>query len=401
VLAFDDAPARDPMGRPLAYDLDPRSGRAYVPGQNPGAKDKIADYPTGEGPGNRRSADIRAGVGRSEGAHANSRIPVAIAFGAGRLIWVDEEELFTWGISTPQVERRTLVSFTLIPGKDALLAQGWNAHLKTEQGLVRYDGLTGALSLITQERFNALSAWQGRTVAAYGATTVFFQGEIKAQTAQAPFAVEALASSDDLLAAFGSKGETAIWQREAWRLVSEGEPGATRVQSWIVNRHPGARTVSGTISRVTYVDPDLPDSAPLSFPVVTDAPVSIIPGRTGFEQHRLLGFVGGADPHIEIYRPAEAAATSEKRPFGISTLGATAAAVRRGAPDSSIVYAAADTFDGKVHFGFVRDSHLPLPGALILPAGTTHTWLVPHLEGVLILSFDGKRSILNNVPFPE
>jgi hypothetical protein len=385
----------------LAYDQDPRSGRAYIPGQNPKAKDKFADYPTGEGPGNRRSAEIRAGLGRTDGAHTSSQLPLAVAFGAGRLVWTDGEDLFSWAGYGAAVERKTLSSYTLMPGKDSLLAFGWLTYLRTEQGFVQHDGLTGSLQLLTQERFESVATWNGKIALIQGGTLMLFETMFKSQGGRLPFALAALASSDGVLAAYGQAGQVAVWQNRNWLQLLEGEPLSSFAQGWIVNGHPGVRTVNGQLSRVRYANPEQPDSASLSFPVISDAPVSAIPGRGGFEQHRLLGFVGGSDPHIEIYRPGETGPMSEKRAFGISALGSTASAVRRSSTESGIVIAAADIFESKVQFGFLRDSTQPLPGAMILPPGTTHSWLVPHLEGLMVLSFDGRRSIVNKIPFSE
>jgi hypothetical protein len=400
VTAFAEAPARDAHALPLAFDAAPRSGRAYIPGENPGAQDKIPDYPSSEGPGGRRSGEILAGEGIRSGAHAESQFPRGVAYGAGRLVWADAQDLLIWNPFASQVERKPLGNLSLLSGPDTILVSGWRTYLKTVQGVCQYDGLSHSLSMLSPAPFSSIAIYRGSLVGALKSSIVFITKAAPPIETKAPFEVVSLVGEGSTLGAFGSRGEVAAWNGEAWITFPKADAPSEFVQGWVVNNTIGVRTTSGNLSRVHYYRLSEPDAPVFSGAVQSDGPLSVVPGRVGFEQHRLIGFVGGSDSHLTVYHPGESSSMAAQRALGVSSLGATVAAIRRTSAESAIVVSAVDSSEDQVVFSFLRDGKQALPSPHFLPAGHLRSWLIPHREGLIVLSFDGKRSIVNNVAFP-
>ena len=401
VISLAEAPERDDEGRALAYDADSRSGRAYIPGERPGAVDKITDYPSAAGPGNRLSGEVMAGLGGSQGAHATCIMPVGCAIGAGRLVWGDGTAVFEWSFSADSPKRTPLSISGLLGGQDALVAIGWRTYLAGENGLVVHHGLSGQITTLVPGRVTAQAAMGTTLVAALGNQVLHFQPDGSFVQSQTPFPVASLAADGANLAAFGEEGQIASCSGDAWHAMLEPQTGAKLAQGWVVNGRAGVRLTKGTRSEVHYAPTVAGQAPPQALPVETDAALSIVAGKSGWDAHRLVGFVGGTRPRALIYMPGDPGGQPDERALPVSSIGRTLTVVRRVSDGSgAITFVVEDPTGPKLVFENRADGGPKLPASFQLIANCQKTWLLPHRNGVVVLAYEGQRAVVNSIPYP-
>lgn len=393
------APYRDPAGRALSYHSDPRSGRAYMPGQHEGAIDKIPDYPSGEGPGNRRGGEVLSGQGVPGGTYTDGGRPRGVGLGAGRIVWVDDRDLFSWNLQDPK-PTRTSHSGLMLTRQAGLVTNGWRTYMATARGLVVHDGLAGTLTIAAPGSFDFATRWRDGVAAAGGRAIALVARDGSKTEETVPFSIAGLASEGDILAAFGHDGSAWLRDGTTWRALLSGEPNGLFEQGWIVNERVGVRYRDREAHLVRYGPRTAGLASPPALTVDSDLPLSVVPSPKGWEYHRLIGFVGGGTPRVTSYAPGEGNATFDPLMLSSAAKWSPLAVVRRGADGAgSILLTFVDVQD-RVVFVSLRRNALTLPGAHPLSAGADGAWLIPHPHGVALVTSDISRVILNNIPLP-
>ncbi|CAN5717648.1 hypothetical protein BH11ARM2_BH11ARM2_26760 [soil metagenome] len=402
VTRWEESRSRDAEGRALAYDPDPKSGRAYVPGETSGARDKIPDVPQASGLAGRRSGEIVAGQGAPADYSAPCNPVRGAGIGAGRLVWADDRRLYAWDLRSERVQTFDLGAHAPV-GPEAVLACGWRTYLATAQGWAVHDGRSGAVATISMSRPTAVAAISGGAVAAFGREIARVDaGGARETLPSLPIEPAALAGEGNRLVAFGATGEIFYLVGGEWRRTLDGAPRGGFRQGWIVNGRAGVLLASESQTQVAY-EPSaegLSPTAPISIEV--DGLLGVVPGKSGWEGHRLVAFVGGASPRATVIAPASSA-PPESRPLDTSSLGATATVVRRspdGAGAITVAYVDPDA-PARLKFAPVREASLPLPDPFPLAHGANDIRLFPTIEGLVVLAHNGSRAMLKLIPYPQ
>ncbi|RYG48029.1 hypothetical protein EON79_05665 [bacterium] len=404
VARWADSPLRDAEGRALAYDrADPETGRARIHGEEPGARDKIPDFPNAKGPAGRRAGEILATSAARTGTSIECGPIQGAGFGAGRLVWGDGVSLYVWNLKNELPVRSDLAAHRPM-GPEAVLVSGWRTYLTTAQGWAVHHGLSGQVNTLASNRPTAVAAIPQGAVAAFGREAIRISSNGTRETLPSlPFDAVALAAEGDLLVAFGAAGEIARWEGPSWRTVHNGIASSTLRQGWIVNGRAGAMVSIDVQTRVFY-EPD-PGRTPLEpIAIEADGDVSVVAGRDRWDDHRVLSFVGGSNPRVIVYAPGDSSAPIP-RPLDTMQLGTTVTIVRRS-PEGAGAITVAYTDPGgagQVKFEPARPGPVavPLPSTAALAANASDVRLFPTLEGLAMLAHDGHRAVLNLIPYPR
>jgi len=276
VTKFELAPARDGLGRPLAYvkpETGKHVGRALVPGKDPKGVDKIPDFPSEEGIGNTRYANLSPDPFLAQmpnNVSCVSSLPRAASFGAARLVWITDEELLEWDLTKNPPRRTSLPSQTIVVNGKKLLTHGYKSYVNCMGGLFVHDGEKGAFSSVAGQNqpVGDMVIWNGCLVLCKLDGTVTIDGGNIALE----FKANRLVTDGNLLAAVSLQGDVAVLYIEndvkVFKSHLRANEGHTVTQVWTIDGRVFVRVNTAQGDYIRFAS-QTPNTTPRS-----DAPIS-------------------------------------------------------------------------------------------------------------------------------
>ena len=321
VSPWSEAALRDWQGRPLAYELNASDfpGRAWIPGTRVGAVNKVNEFPSDEGLGARRASHIYVAPSAAAGAFGNKSLaavtgkPISVSFSAGRIVLLTrsdtECEVIVWDI---QQDAGTATRKKIPPYAQRLLSIGWTSYVVYANQVLKHDGLTGAISQVFNRSVQDVELY-GPNLAVLtvdtdlrgnsktSLVTVSTSGEMK--TVPIPFIGYQIRSESCILGVVGTNGEVAMLNDGVLEPCLGSQPQITKIQQvWLVNGQMGYSYYINDQMRVTCA-PAKTGGRSVDLTLRADSKVSIVPGKSSWEEHLLVVYAGLAPGSFSIYKP--------------------------------------------------------------------------------------------------
>lgn len=406
VTDFNFAPSRDDRGRPLAYvtpETGEQIGRAGIPGQTLQGVDKIPDFPSQEGSGGRRFAHLVSDpylLNAISSIAVPSGTPKAAGFGAGRLVWVTDREIFEWDLKSKTPKKSSLPQVGIVANGKKILTHGYKTYVNGTSGLYVHDGLQGTIETVAGQSSSVsdMVVWRGKLVLCHLNGSVTVDG----QTIPTEFAAVMLLVDGSLLAAVSKFGEVAILDSEnQFRYHLRSNDGNSLKQAWTIDGRVFVRVKSNQGDFIRFATEE-PEGVPRADAYLSsDTKVAAYNKSTGWENSRVVSckentlrfyeFAGSDNPRAEI--------------VPTSPIGDHFYLVQDTQPNGSkgplcVVYPPVTSGQGSRTLVVETLVHPMKSNSIQIPLHSLVTIFVPAGHCILVINYDNNQSVIQKLDLP-